>query len=155
MASTNVSFRGMASYQCYAGFGFPSGQPIETIVCTKDAAWSYIPECQASQCPPLSEVEHATANVLAGRGLNYGTVVRYECEEGFQRSGRPVLLCQSNGTWSSAVPTCTRKRCFGFPEIENGFVVDKTREYYFGDQVRLYANMYLTILSIQNLLKYL
>ena len=32
----------------------------------------------ASKCPPLPEVEHATANQLAGRGLNYGTVIRLE-----------------------------------------------------------------------------
>ena len=30
----------------------------------------------ASKCPPLPEVEHATANQLAGKGLNYGTVIR-------------------------------------------------------------------------------
>ncbi len=46
VAATNVSFKGMASYQCYAGFGFASGQPIETVVCTADGVWSYVPVCQ-------------------------------------------------------------------------------------------------------------
>ena len=62
----------------------------------------------ASQCAPLPEVENARADILAGRGLNYGTVVRYTCDEGFERGGMPVLLCQSNGTWSSPVPSCSR-----------------------------------------------
>ena len=48
VTSTNVSFNGMASYQCYAGFGFSSGQPIETIVCTEDGTWSYLPVCQGT-----------------------------------------------------------------------------------------------------------
>ena len=77
------------------------------------------------------------ANVLAGRGLNYGTVVQYECDAGYERTGLPVLLCQSNGTWSSAVPTCSRKRCFDFPEIENGFIVDKSIPYFYGDTARV------------------
>ena len=72
----------MTSYQCYSGFGFPSGQPLETVVCRADGTWSSLPVCQASQCPPLGEVENAQTDILAGRGLNYGTVVRYTCDEG-------------------------------------------------------------------------
>jgi len=56
---------------------------------------------------------------------------RYECEPGYERSGLPTLLCQSNGTWSSFVPTCTRMKCFKLPEIENGFIEDESKSYYF------------------------
>ncbi len=136
VAATNVSFQGMASYQCYAGFRFPNGNPIETIVCTSDGTWSFTPVCQASQCPPLPEVENARAEVLAGRGLNYGSVVGYECDVGYERTGLPVLICQSNGTWSSNVPSCARQQCHKFPEVENGYIVDKTREYFYGDQAQ-------------------
>ena len=59
------------------------------------------------------------------------TLSRYECEPGYERSGLPTLLCQSNGTWSSFVPTCTRMKCFNFPEIENGFIEDESKSYYF------------------------
>ena len=134
VAATNVSFRGMASYQCYAGFGFASGNPIETIVCNSEGSWSFTPECQASQCPPLPDVDNAEAQVLAGRGLNYGTVVRYECSPGYQRTGLPVLLCQSDGSWSSDVPSCSRKQCHDFPDIENGYVIDEDRKYFYGDE---------------------
>ncbi len=95
------------------------------------------PVFPASQCPPLSDVEHATANLLAGRGLNYGTVIRYECDQGYERTGLPVVICQSDGSWSSELPTCSRKQCFVFPEIENGYIIDKTREYFYGDQVSM------------------
>ena len=51
VTATNVSYKGMASYQCYAGFGFPSGNPIETIVCTSEGSWSFTPVCQGKvQC---------------------------------------------------------------------------------------------------------
>ena len=36
VAATNVTYRGMATYQCYAGFGFPSGIATETIRCGED-----------------------------------------------------------------------------------------------------------------------
>ena len=64
-------------------------------------------------------------------------MVNYECNPGYQRTGLPVLLCQSNGTWSSGVPTCTRQQCYEFPEIENGFVVEKDRTYFYGDEARV------------------
>lgn len=64
----------------------------------------------ASQCVALPEVPHANVTILNGLGRSYGTIVRFECEPGYIRSGHPVILCMSNGTWSGDVPTCTSKR---------------------------------------------
>jgi hypothetical protein len=56
--------------------------------------------------------------VLNGGGRSYGTIVRYECEAGYVRSGHPVILCMSNGTWSGDVPTCSSKlQCLHFTEV--------------------------------------
>ncbi|XP_055635764.1 uncharacterized protein LOC129775276 isoform X1 [Toxorhynchites rutilus septentrionalis] len=137
IGSTNVTYRGVAMYQCYAGFAFASGIRIEKISCLADGNWERKPSCLASQCPSLPEVSHANVTILNGGGRSYGTIVSYECDPGYQRSGQPVLICMSNGTWSSSVPVCTRKRCYKFPNIENGFYVDRTRQYYYGDEVRI------------------
>ena len=102
-----------------------------------DGTWSQYPQCQASQCPPLPEVDNAERKILAGRGTNYGTVVNYLCNPGYQRSGLPVLLCQSNGTWSSEVPSCSRQQCYDFPKIDNGYVVDTDSKYFYGDEGRV------------------
>lgn len=114
IGSSNVTYRGLAMYQCYAGFAFASGNAIEKISCLADGNWERQPSCLASQCPQLQEVSHANVTILNGGGRSYGTIVRYECESGYQRSGQPVLNCMSNGTWSSPVPTCSRKRCFKY-----------------------------------------
>lgn len=137
IGATNVTYKGVAYYQCYAGFGFPSGQRSEKISCLADGKWEKLPSCQASQCPPLSETPHANATVLNGGGRSYGTIVRFECEPGFVRNGQPVVLCMSNGTWSSPVPTCTRAECSQLPEITNGFVIDTNKQYFFGDDARV------------------
>lgn len=137
IGSTNVTYKGVAMYQCYAGFAFPTGNAIEKISCLADGRWERKPLCLASQCPALPEVEHANVTLLNGGGRSYGTIIRFECENGYQRIGHPVLICMSNGTWSSEVPSCSRKRCYDFPDISNGFIVDTVRQYFFGDEGRV------------------
>ncbi|XP_042883171.1 sushi, von Willebrand factor type A, EGF and pentraxin domain-containing protein 1-like isoform X2 [Penaeus japonicus] len=137
IGATNVTYRGQATYQCYAGFGFLSGQPVETVRCTELGEWEKLPECLASQCPALPETPYARQEVLNGGGRSYGTVVRFECEPGYYRTGLPVIHCMSNGSWSGDVPTCSRIQCHEYPEIENGFIADVARNYYYGDEARV------------------
>lgn len=137
IGSSNVTFNGIAMYQCYAGFTFSSGKPIEKISCLANGHWSSQPLCLASQCPPLPEVAHANVTLLNGGGRSYGSIVRFECAPGYKRTGHPVLICMSNGTWSDVVPTCTRKQCHKFPDVKNGFIVDTTRQYFYGDEARV------------------
>ena len=74
----------------------------------------------ASQCQLLPDTPYATQTVLNGGGRRYGTVVRFECETGFTRTGPPVVHCMSNGSWSGEVPVCTKKQCHKFPEVGTG-----------------------------------
>lgn len=45
IGSNNVTYRGQAMYQCYAGFAFPSGLPIERVSCLADGRWERLPTC--------------------------------------------------------------------------------------------------------------
>lgn len=45
IGATNVSFLGQATYQCYAGFAFLSGLPVETVTCMDNGQWQSLPEC--------------------------------------------------------------------------------------------------------------
>ena len=38
----------MAMYQCYAGFKFTTGNPMESIACTQDGSWSATPKCEGT-----------------------------------------------------------------------------------------------------------
>lgn len=137
IGSSNVTYNGIAMYQCYAGFTFSSGRPIEKISCLANGRWSAQPLCLASQCPPLPEVPHANVTLLNGGGRSYGSILRFECNAGYERTGYPVLICSSNGTWSNGVPSCSRKQCHRIPDIKNGVIVETTRKYFFGDEARV------------------
>lgn len=141
VASSNVTYRGMATYQCYAGFAFPSGLPIETIKCNEDGKWEKLPVCLASSCPPLSETPNAIQTILNG-GINrsYGTIIRFDCEPGYHRFGIPVIACTSVGQWSGLPPTCERAQCPILPTIENGFIIDTQKRYFFGDEAKVQCN---------------
>ncbi|RWS09468.1 uncharacterized protein B4U79_12754 [Dinothrombium tinctorium] len=140
VAATNVTFRGMATYQCYAGFGFASGAPTETIRCGEDGKWGKLPVCLASTCPPLQDIPHTRQIVLSGSGRSYGTIIRFVCEPGYYRVGVPVILCESIGMWSSPPPFCERASCPILPEIQNGFITDSSKRYLFGDEAKIQCN---------------
>ena len=48
--ASNVTYRGEARFQCYAGFAFPSGNILETINCLDNGEWSPLPNCQGEAC---------------------------------------------------------------------------------------------------------
>ena len=140
VAATNVTYRGMATYQCYAGFAFPSDRETETIRCNEDGSWGKLPVCLASSCLPLQDTPHAKQIVLAGSGRSYGTIIRFECEPGFQRTGPPVIICESVGSWSAPPPVCERSTCPTIPKIPNGFIVDSNKKYLYLDEARVQCN---------------
>lgn len=112
MKATNVTYRGFATYQCYAGFAFPSGQLTQSIKCTQSGKWEKLPVCLASSCPPMIETPHAIQAVMNGGDRSYGTVIRFECVPGYFRIGVPVVVCRSDGTWSDVPPICNRRSNF-------------------------------------------
>lgn len=64
IGSSNVTYRGLATYQCYAGFAFPSGRPTEKISCLADGRWEKKPSClgasRQSLVTNLSLIVHLT-----------------------------------------------------------------------------------------------
>ncbi|CAA3006472.1 sushi, von Willebrand factor type A, EGF and pentraxin domain-containing 1 isoform X1 [Olea europaea subsp. europaea] len=124
--ATGVTFNQTATYRCYNGFALASGRQTETVTCLESGTWGKLPECYSTSCPPLREVPNSRQLVLAGSGQtrSYGTVLRFECEPGYQRVGVPSLLCTSSGTWSSQPPECVRAQCKEVPQVENGQLVE-------------------------------
>lgn len=149
--ATGVTFNQTATYKCYNGFNLASGRQTETITCLESGSWGKLPECYSTSCPALRDVAHAQQIVLSGSGQtrSYGTVIRFECEPGYQRVGLPTILCTSSGSWSSQAPECVKIQCRDVPSIENAYLVEinnksgqqlvnpNQRKFYFQDEVRV------------------
>ena len=43
---------------------------------------------------------------------------------GWELDGQDIITCQSDGTWSHQVPSCTPSQCDPLPDIEHGTIVE-------------------------------
>lgn len=57
----------------------------------------------AVTCPPLFAPVHGK---MYGRDVGYGTVIRFECDEGYMNIGSTERRCQSDKTWSGKTAKC-------------------------------------------------
>ena len=48
-------------------------------------------------------------DIVTGNGTNFGTIVNYTCDAGYDLEGVRYSVCQTDGTWSHAAPNCSRK----------------------------------------------
>lgn len=49
--------------------------------------------------------------MIIGEDFGFDGVIRFECDTGYDLSGGDVSVCQSNGSWSGSLPSCTRVNC--------------------------------------------
>ena len=74
---------------------------------------SFLPNCSIDfilfvvQCPPLNLPGNGMVEVT-GRAV--GSTAIYTCNEGFDPYGYTILICESNGAWSSAPPICSNSK---------------------------------------------
>ena len=63
----------------------------------------------ASQCSSLGPLANGENTLVTGSGTNFGTVVNYTCDAGYDLVGFRYSACQTDGTWSHTAPSCHRK----------------------------------------------
>lgn len=81
-------------------------------------------------------------------GFSFNTNVFFECEQGYETIGIPILTCRSNGTWNRSPPKCRFKQCPPLPLLKNGKILysdtdrraDSRAEYYCNTGFRLNAH---------------
>lgn len=106
LSASNVSFGGVARYECFAGFRFESGQRAEEVRCTEDG-WTEAPKCSAELCPALPGFQNGQRTLKFGDGAGFGTVQEFHCTPGYRLVGSPTILCKADGNWSAEQPSCT------------------------------------------------
>lgn len=111
---------------CYHGFELIGA---ETIICEASGKWSNdTPSCEPVRCDqPMIEngqwnvIENLNPSTDPTRTFRFGTIILYECHEGYMMEGNVDSVCQDNAVWSSEAPNCHIVTC---PElsIENAQV---------------------------------
>ncbi|KAI0229120.1 P-selectin [Lamellibrachia satsuma] len=94
--------------ECNYGY-VTSGNPVRT--CQLNGNWSSHIHCIEVICPDVNDSVHA--QLTSGNApFTSGTVLQYECSEGYERAnGLLQLLCQKDGQWSGKAPNCTAIKC--------------------------------------------
>ena len=63
----------------------------------------------ASECPALSTLQNGTVNPANATTSNSdnGTVVLFECDDGFELVGDDTTTCLANSSWENTIPACS------------------------------------------------
>lgn len=111
-------YKNQIKYHCKQGYKL-YGSSI--LTCEANGLWEgQHPECIPVECPHLSVP--LNCNII-GSGNAYGTVLRFECKNGFQLTGSIERRCQENGQWSGTDVSCNEVDC-GWPgPFYNGFLL--------------------------------
>lgn len=102
-------------YECSAGFILKGSN---TMGCGADGKWKgEKPRCEPVSCGPPKVPTDIT---FKGEQYSYNEEIELSCRPGFILKGKPVSVCQADGTWSHESPTCVSARCGKASPIPNG-----------------------------------
>ncbi|XP_064386860.1 sushi, von Willebrand factor type A, EGF and pentraxin domain-containing protein 1-like [Halichondria panicea] len=97
-----TTFDQPAVYSCNEGYTL-NGDARRT--CTASGHWSgSAPSCDPVDCGDLSAP--VNGYVAISRGTHFMDTAVYSCAPGYNFTGCPSAVCQSNGTWSCDPPFC-------------------------------------------------
>uniref|UniRef100_T1KJT9 Sushi domain-containing protein n=2 Tax=Tetranychus urticae TaxID=32264 RepID=T1KJT9_TETUR len=136
----SVSVDDTCRFACQSSF-LLSGSSL--LTCQSNGQWSSPPpRCIDSFCPPVNP-SLSTSNIYATGQCNPGLpghMCNFACPRGSQLLGSPQLLCQSDGTWNTAVPSCRKPNCFNLSAPLNGQLAGSCSPGVFGQSCDFFCN---------------
>ncbi|XP_051780778.1 complement receptor type 2-like isoform X1 [Erpetoichthys calabaricus] len=114
-----TEFGATATAKCHEGY-IIEGRDYH-LTCGADGHWfgdSLV--CDRVVCHILPEIKNGSHDSM-GR-VQYGSVVTYNCNPGFDMIGNHQITCESNGEYSSQPPKCIKVRCPNI-NIANGWKI--------------------------------
>ncbi|XP_068599700.1 complement factor H-like [Brachionichthys hirsutus] len=123
---TDFVFGSRVVYTCLKGYQMQNRINYRNCM---DQGWDgIVPICEAVTCPPLDVEDTVRVNGDLLQGT-YGNVVQFGCKSSHEiLSGSAEIYCDDTGMWSAPAPTCQAIRCSP-PDIENGLVLGRDKEY--------------------------
>ncbi|XP_066147032.1 sushi, von Willebrand factor type A, EGF and pentraxin domain-containing protein 1-like [Euwallacea fornicatus] len=120
-------------YKCRSGYRLKG---VNISSCIVDGYWTdHNVTCEVIECPLPPQLENKTMKYkeLQVERNTYGTMLKYECLDGYTLSGDGVIRCTSTGTWSKIQAICSRISC-GQPFIPPGSKLSEN-SFLYGDSV--------------------
>ncbi|XP_065835916.1 streptococcal hemagglutinin-like isoform X2 [Oscarella lobularis] len=118
-----------AQLKCDEGYNLTSGNLVRTCECDLTnpsmGQWSGSdPVCSRIYCSSLGTPENGSKST---NETEFGTNVKFLCDDGFILSGDPELTCESGddnqGRWSGSVPQCVIVKCPNLIDPSNGYIL--------------------------------
>ncbi|GFR11206.1 sushi, von Willebrand factor type A, EGF and pentraxin domain-containing protein 1 [Trichonephila clavata] len=100
-----------------------------TLTCSSKGQWNdSIPMCQPRSCESPPRVPHG--HVIGQQtNLDVGSVVRYQCDEGFEMEETGEMHCELKNRWAGDLPRCERISCAPPTPIQHGIIEGKDYRY--------------------------
>ncbi|KAK3796935.1 hypothetical protein RRG08_032239 [Elysia crispata] len=124
----NYLWGAQARYSCVEGYRAYGAEEIE---CLATKQWSVTDfTCNIVTCQGIGNNDISNAVFVPPISQPvYGSRVVISCAVGYSLVGSSELICQSDGSWSHALPNCNIVLCPPLPSPANGKVITPSNEY--------------------------
>ncbi|PFX33886.1 Sushi, von Willebrand factor type A, EGF and pentraxin domain-containing protein 1 [Stylophora pistillata] len=96
--NNNISHEDLISFSCNSGFQIQGPQQIKCL----DGKWNdSSPSCIGVRNKPGILMNGR----VIGRNYSYGSVIKFECDRGYELRGSPITTCRK-GAWEGQFPEC-------------------------------------------------
>ena len=114
--SNRYVYNDVIRINCYEGFLL---EGFSTLTCTITGQWSHdFPVCEPITCKRpnitngrMSIIEIINPHSDPDQLHVFGTIVQFECHEGFRLIGQNDSVCSEQGIWVGGIPTCESVSC--------------------------------------------
>ncbi|RXG68519.1 Sushi, von Willebrand factor type A, EGF and pentraxin domain-containing protein 1 [Armadillidium vulgare] len=92
-----------------------------------ELGWSTTPpQCHPITCPQPISIKNGR---VIGDDVKFGSILKYECDEGYDLFGVSSRKCQANKEWTDIEPYCRPKECPRPAQLINGRTIVKSIKY--------------------------
>ncbi|XP_075038848.1 E-selectin-like [Mixophyes fleayi] len=103
-----ANYNSQCAFSCSKGFRLIGSSILK---CLSSGKWTLaVPKCEAIKCDALVAPFMGNINCTHPLGeFEYGSICKIDCEYDLLLNGTNTLKCDSNGNWTSTLPSCEVK----------------------------------------------
>ncbi|XP_065899401.1 uncharacterized protein [Dysidea avara] len=111
----DTQYQSTCTTVCVDGYtgGGGSYTCVVTDVGTNTVDWQGTTSCQRVQCPQILMPENGeiSCSLINDPSFSYEDTCSFTCNTGYELTGSPQRTCQSDGSWSGSLVSCTIMEC--------------------------------------------